>query len=149
LAYAAGLALAAKRKNFSWRTFVLLSDGELDEGSNWESLLFAPHHRLDNLTVIIDYNKIQSLGDVEGVLGLEPLAAKFQAFNWAVRVIDGHSHDALVGALGSVPWEPGRPSAVIGHTVKGKGVSFMEGRLAWHYRSPTNEELVAALSEIG
>ncbi len=145
LPFAAGRALAAKRRNLAWRTFVLLSDGELDEGSNWEAFLFAPHHHLDNLVAIIDYNKIQSLGMVAEVLDLEPLAEKLRAFRWAVREVNGHDHDALRDALGTAPWETGRPSCVIAHTVKGKGVPFMENTLAWHYTSPDSEQLAAAL----
>jgi transketolase len=148
LPFGAGRALAAKRRHQDWRTFVLLSDGELDEGSNWEALLFAPHHRLDNLVVIIDYNKIQSLGTVADVIELYPLAEKLRAFRWAVREIDGHDHDQIREALSSVPWEPGRPNAVIAHTIKGKGVDFMEGRLQWHYSSPDPGQLAAALAQL-
>jgi len=144
-----GLALAAKREGLPFRTFVLLSDGELDEGSNWESILFAPQHRLDNLTVIVDYNKIQSFGLVKEILDLDPLAAKFRAFRWAVREVDGHNIEELVEVLGSLPQETGRPTAIIAHTVKGKGVSFMENTLAWHYKSPTDEQVEIALKELG
>jgi transketolase len=143
-----GLALAAKRGGRPWRTFVVLSDGELDEGSNWEAALFAAHHRLDNLVAVLDYNKIQSYGRVADVLGLEPLAAKWQAFGWAAREIDGHDAAALGGLLVGVPFEPGRPGVAIAHTVKGKGVSFMEDDLAWHYRSPRGELLQRALDEL-
>lgn len=149
LPFGAGRALAAKRKGLAWRTFVLLSDGELDEGSNWEAFLFAPHHRLDNLVAIIDYNKIQSLGTVAEVLSLDPLADKLRAFRWAVREVDGHDHAALQEALGAAPWEAGKPSCVIAHTVKGKGVPFMENTLAWHYKSPDQEQLTAALRALG
>lgn len=149
LPFAAGRALAAKRRNLAWRTFVLLSDGELDEGSNWEAFLFAPHHRLDNLVTIIDYNKIQSLGLVTEVLNLDPLAEKLRAFRWAVREVNGHDHDALRDALRTAPWEPGTPSCVVAHTIKGKGVPFMENTLAWHYKSPDSEQLAAALRALG
>ena len=144
-----GLALAAKREGLPFRTFVLLSDGELDEGSNWESILFAPQHQLDNLIVIVDYNKIQSFGHVKDILDLEPLAEKFRAFRWAVREVDGHNMQELVEVLGSLPQETDRPTAVIAHTVKGKGVSFMENSLAWHYKSPTDEQVEIALRELG
>jgi transketolase len=143
-----GLALAAKREVKDSRTFVLLSDGELDEGSNWEAILFAPQHQLDNLTVIVDYNKIQSFGRVEDVLELEPLGDKFRAFRWAVREVDGHNLHELIGAFSALPFEQGKPSVVIAHTVKGKGVSFMENDLAWHYKSPTAEQMQAALEEL-
>ena len=107
LSLGCGKALAAKRQNHSWKTFVILSDGELDEGSNWEAILFAPQHRLDNLVVIVDYNKIQSLGSVAAVLELEPLAEKLRAFRWAVKEIDGHDHTAIRGTLASLPFEKG------------------------------------------
>jgi transketolase len=149
LPFGAGKALAAKRLVKEWRVFVMLSDGELDEGSNWEAILFAPQHRLDNLTVIIDYNKIQSLGGVSEVLELEPLAEKFRAFRWSVREVDGHDHQVVQAALGGLPWEAGKPSCLIAHTVKGKGVSFMENQLRWHYKSPNAEQLKQALAELG
>lgn len=143
-----GLALAAQRGGQAWRTIVLMSDGELDEGSNWEAFLFAAHHRLDNLIAIVDYNKIQSLGRVSEVMGLEPLTDKFRAFRWSVREIDGHDHAAIHAAVQSAPWETGKPSIVVAHTVKGKGVSFMEDKLLWHYRSPDAGELARALEEL-
>ena len=143
-----GMALAAKSDGLDHKVFVLLSDGELDEGSNWESILFAPHHKLDNLVAIVDYNKIQSFGTVKDVMELEPLADKWRSFRWAVREIDGHDHDAIRQTLREVPFEEGSPSVVIAHTVKGKGVSFMENLLAWHYRSPNAEQLSAALAEV-
>lgn len=148
LPFGCGKALSAKRRGLPWRTFVLLSDGELDEGSNWEAILFAPQHRLDNLVVIVDYNKIQSLGSVEEVLELHPLADKFRAFRWAVREVDGHDHTQITEALTAVPWEPGRPSCLLAHTVKGKGVDFMENSLQWHYRSPGEAELALGLAQL-
>jgi len=149
LPFGTGKALAAKKRGAAWRTFVLLSDGELDEGSNWEAIMFAAHHQLDNLVAIIDYNKLQSLGTNESTLRLEPLADKFGAFGWSVREIDGHDHAALQQALNSVPWEPGKPSMLIAHTTKGKGVSFMENKVEWHYKSPNAEQLAQAIAEIG
>jgi transketolase len=143
-----GMAMAAQRDNKDYRIFCVLSDGECDEGSNWEAALFAGHHRLDNLTVIIDYNKIQSLGHVRDVLDLEPFAAKWQAFRWAVREVDGHNIESLITNLTDIPYEPGKPSCLIAHTVKGKGVSFMEDKLLWHYRTPQGEEYEAALKEL-
>jgi len=148
LPFGCGKALAAKRKKENWRSFVLLSDGELDEGSNWEAILFAPQQKLDNVVVIVDYNKIQSLGSVAEVLELEPLAEKFRAFRWAVKEIDGHDHSAIRGALASLPFEKGKPSCIIAHTIKGKGVDFMENKLQWHYSAPDQEQLVSALSQI-
>lgn len=148
LPFGVGKALAAKRNKADWRVFVLLSDGELDEGSNWEALMFAAHHQLDNLIAIIDYNKLQSLTTVAKTLGLEPLVDKFRAFGWSVREVDGHDHQQLRAAFKAVPWEAGKPSIVLAHTVKGKGVNFMENRVEWHYRNPSPEEMMLALREV-
>ena len=148
LSVATGMALAAKRDDAPWRVFALLSDGECDEGSTWEPALFAPQHKLDNLTVIVDYNKIQSLGHTKEVIDLDPFADKWKAFGWGVREIDGHAMDQVIGALTAVPFIPGKPSCVIANTIKGKGVSFMEDKLLWHYRNPSVEEYAAAVAEI-
>lgn len=148
LAISCGIALAGKRAGSSYRVFVMLSDGECDEGSIWEAALFAAHHRLDNLTVIVDYNKIQSLGSVKEVMGLEPFSDKWQAFGWAAHEIDGHDVVQIEQALGQLPFEKDRPSCVIAHTVKGKGVSFMENELLWHYRTPDAEEMARAFAEL-
>jgi len=148
LPFGVGKAIAAARRRASWRTFVLMSDGELGEGSNWEACLFAAHHGLDRLVAIVDYNKLQSLGSVEQTLRLEPLADKFAAFGWAVREVDGHDYAALTDALGGGPWVSGKPSMLIAHTTKGKGVSFMENRVEWHYRNPDAALLAAALAEL-
>lgn len=148
LPVAAGMALAAKLDNKSHRIFVLMSDGECDEGSNWEAILFAAHHRLENLTVIIDYNKIQSLKTVAETLGLEPFAEKWRSFGWELAEVDGHDHKALASVLQPVP-NSGKPRCVLAHTIKGKGVSFMEHSVLWHYRSPKGEELNTALKELG
>jgi len=149
LSIACGMALAGKRDARAYRVFTLLSDGECDEGSTWEAVLFAPHHRLDNLIAIVDYNKIQSLGTVREVLDLEPLAAKWRAFGWAVREIDGHNLEQIERTLSLLPAESGKPTCVIAHTLKGKGVSFMENKLLWHYRTPDREEMAQALAELG
>tara|TARA_R100001377_G_scaffold83047_1_gene64041 strand:- start:88 stop:891 length:804 start_codon:yes stop_codon:yes gene_type:complete len=149
LPFGTGKALAAKKKEQNWRTFVLMSDGELDEGSNWEAMLFAAHHGLDNLVAIIDYNKLQSLTTVDSTLRLEPLVDKFEAFGWSVLEVNGHDHNALAQALCSTPWTMGKPSVLIAHTIKGKGVSFMENKVEWHYRSPSSEQLALALEELG
>jgi transketolase len=148
LPVATGMALTAKRDRAAWRVFAVMSDGECDEGSNWEAILFAAHHGLDNLTIVIDYNKIQSLDRVEKTLKLEPFADKFRAFGWSVREVDGHDVRALTEILEALPLEKGKPSAVIAHTVKGKGVSWMEDKVLWHYRAPSPEELVTALAEV-
>ncbi len=144
-----GIALAGKRDGHPYRIFVLLSDGECDEGSTWEAALFAPHHCLDNLIAIVDYNKLQAFGAVKEVLNLEPLADKWRAFSWAVREIDGHNYNHIENAMKDVPFEPNQPSCIIAHTIKGKGVSFMENQLAWHYKSPNDEQLRQALAELG
>jgi transketolase len=148
LAIASGMALAGKRDGAQFRVFTLLSDGECDEGSTWEPALFAPHHRLDNLIAIVDYNKIQSLGRVEEILNLEPFAEKWKAFGWAVQEIDGHDVSAIDRAFRAAPFAAGRPSCIIAHTVKGKGVSFMEDKLLWHYRNPSEEDLLKAMAEL-
>jgi len=141
LSVGTGMALAAKFDKKSFRTFVLLSDGECDEGSIWEAALFAGHHKLDNLIAIIDYNKIQSLGTVQDTLDLEPFADKWRAFGWSVASIDGHDHNSLKKVLTSLPLEKsGKPNCIIANTVKGKGVSFMENKVLWHYRSPQGSE---------
>lgn len=148
LPFGAGKALAAKKCAKRWRTFVLIGDGELDEGSNWEAMMFAAHHKLDNLVAIVDYNKIQSLGNTNEVLCLEPLTKKFEAFGWAVREIDGHDIEQIEMTLLEVPFKAGLPSCVIANTVKGKGVSFMENQLLWHYKSPNDAQLQQALTEL-
>ncbi len=127
----------------------MLSDGELDEGSNWESILFAPQANLDNLIIIIDYNKIQSLGHVADVINLEPLREKFLAFNWDAYEVDGHNHMELFNVFEKViDSNNNKPKVVIAYTVKGKGVSFMENKLLWHYKSPNNEQYNSAISEL-
>jgi len=143
-----GMALAAKRKNENHRIFVLLSDGELDEGSNWEAFLFAPQHKLDNLIVIIDYNKIQSLGTVKEVIDLYPLSDKLHAFNWAVKEIDGHSHKEIYESLAKIPFAINKPSVIVANTVKGKGIDFMEDKLLWHYKSPSEEQYNSAIKQL-
>jgi transketolase len=144
-----GLAYGARLRSADWRTVVLLSDGEMDEGSNWEAFLFGAHHRLDRLWAVIDANGIQSLGATEAVLRLEPLAAKLASFGWAVREIDGHDLAAVHTALDlDHPPEPGRPTAIIARTIKGSGVPFMERELAWHYRSPSDAQLAEALAAL-
>jgi transketolase len=148
LPFGVGKAIAAKRLGKDWRTFVLLSDGEMDEGSNWEALLHGAHYELDNLIIIIDYNKIQSLGAVNEVLALEPFSNKISSFNWQVKEINGHNHNEIRSALELVPLKRGRPSCIIAHTIKGKGVDFMENSLAWHYKTPNLIQFESALNQI-
>lgn len=147
LSLGCGLALAAKADRLDTTVYVLLSDGECDEGSIWEAAMFASHHQLDNLVAIVDFNKIQSFGTTQEVLGLEPFGDKWSAFGWNVREVDGHDHDALARTL-SLSAAGTQPRALIAHTVKGKGVSFMEHQLLWHYRSPSDEQLQQAIQEL-
>lgn len=148
LGVATGMAMAGKMKAADHRVVCVLSDGECDEGSNWEAFLFAAHHRLDNLVAIIDYNKIQSLASVADTLALEPFADKLRAMNWAVAEVDGHDHAALKALFARLPLDTGRPSAILAHTTKGKGVSFMEDTVLWHYRTAQGEEFAAAMAEL-
>jgi len=148
LGVCAGMAFSAKRLGKTHRCVALLSDGECDEGSNWEAILFAGHHGLDNLVAIIDYNEIQSLAPVAETLALEPFADKWKSFGWSVREVAGHDHAALEDALSNLPGETGKPTVVIAHTTKGKGVSFMENKVLWHYRCARGEEYDAAVREL-
>lgn len=146
LPFGVGKAKVAMLLNENWKTFVLLSDGELDEGSNWEAFMFASHHRLNNLTAIIDYNKLQSLDTIEKTLGLEPLNEKFKSFGWDVFEVDGHDYAQIARALNDNTNL--NPKVIIAHTTKGKGVSFMENKVEWHYKTPNEVELEHALSEL-
>jgi|SRR5271157_1331410 len=148
LPIAAGMAYAAKLRSAPHRVFCLLSDGECDEGSTWEAALFAAHHGLSNLVAIVDYNRIQGIAPVSEVLELAPFAEKWAAFGWGVREVDGHDHRALQTALEAARLAPGKPSCLLAHTVKGKGVSFMENTVLWHYRIPRGAEFDAALAEL-
>lgn len=142
-----GMALAAKRDSQSYRTVVLISDGECDEGTTWEAALAANQWGLGNLTCIIDYNKIQSFGRVSEVMELEPLGAKWEAFGWNVQEVNGHNHQQIIQAL-EQDSDSNTPRVIIAHTVKGKGVSFMEDTVDWHYWTPSDEHCAQALSEL-
>ena len=148
LPVATGMAKAGQLDGANHRVFVVLSDGECDEGSNWEAALFAAHHKLSNLVVIVDFNKIQSLAPVSETLGLEPFADKWLSFGWDVREVDGHDHKALSSALSGRSGDERRPLCVLAHTTKGKGVSFMENSVLWHYRTPQGDEYAAACLEL-
>ena len=148
LPIAVGMATAAKLDGAAWRTFVLTGDGELQEGSNWEAIMAASHLRLDNLTVIVDRNGLQQGDATEKTVALEPLAERWRAFGWSVVEVDGHDVDALMKIFGELPSVSGRPTCVIARTNKGRGVSFIEDRVEWHHRVPTDEELAAALVEL-
>lgn len=141
LSFGAGIALAGKLDERDYRVFTLLSDGECQEGTVWEAALFASHHKLDNLVAIIDHNKLQSLGQIEEILSLKPFEDKWESFGWEVREVDGHDISQLSDVLASIPFSQGKPSVLIAHTTKGKGVSFMESIPIWHNRLPgTTEE---------
>ncbi len=146
LSVGAGMAYAAKLAEQSHHVYVVMSDGECDEGSNWEAILFANHHRLNNLTAVVDYNKLQSITSVEETLALEPFADKWRSFGWYVTEVDGHDHQQLTDALKYV--DKNRPHCVLAHTTKGKGISFMENKVVWHYRSPQGEDYNNALKEL-
>ncbi len=148
LPVAAGMAYAAKMDNKEHKVFVVCGDGECDEGSMWEAALMANHFELDNLILTIDYNKMQSLDFCENTLKLHSLADKWKAFGWNVIDIDGHNHDELKAAYKAAKEHKGSPTVVIANTVKGKGISFMENDILWHYRTPQGEEYDAAVSEL-
>ncbi len=148
LPMALGMALAARIQQRPSRCYALLSDGECNEGSIWEAALLAASQRLHTLTAIIDFNKWQATGRSQEVMALDPLAAKWEAFGWHAQEIDGHDFAAIAEALAAARAEPQRPSVIVAHTVKGKGVSFMEDDNNWHYRTPNPEELAAALAEL-
>jgi len=148
LSIGAGMALAAKRDRKDYEIYVLMSDGELNEGSVWEAAMFAAHHNLDNLTAIVDCNKIQALGCTKDIINLEPLSQKWSSFGWATSEVDGHDFNHLFKTFENIPFSTGKPNIIIANTVKGKGVSFMEDKLLWHYRSPDDEEYKKALEEL-
>jgi transketolase len=148
LGVGAGMAMQLRRESGRQRVYVVLSDGECDEGSTWEAALFAGHHRLSNLCAVIDYNKLQGIAPVADILDLEPFALKWRAFGWTVLPVDGHDHGALKRAFLEAE-RVGRPTCILADTVKGRGVSFMENNVLWHYRSPKGVELEAALKELG
>jgi transketolase len=145
----AGMALAAKIKGENYRVFVLMSDGECNEGSVWEAAMFAPPRGLDNLVVVVDYNKWQATGRSNEVLQLDPLRDKWAAAGWSAHDVDGHDVGKLAELLAKTPDGSGKPVALIAHTVKGKGVSFMEDNNDWHYRPPTAADLQNARRELG
>ncbi len=148
LPVAVGSALAARLTGGGWRAFVLLGDGELQEGSNWEAAMAAAHYELDNLVAVVDRNGFQQGDATERVMHLEPLAEKWRAFGWTVCELDGHDHAALLSALRGVPFQPGRPNLIIAHTHKGHGVSFMHDRAEWHHKVPSDEQVALALAEL-
>lgn len=148
LSICCGNAIAAKKDNSPTKVYTVLGDGEMAEGSNWEAFMLAAHYKLDNLCAILDYNKLQISGSNAEVMGLEPLDKKLEAFGWAVRHVDGNDINALTETLESLPFEDGKPSFVIAHTTKGKGVSYMENNVKWHHGVPSEEQYNMAMDEL-
>jgi transketolase len=143
-----GMALAARMRQASWRTFVLMGDGEQAEGSVWEAAMAASHHKLDNLVGIVDRNRLQISGNTEEVMALDSLEEKWRSFGWAVVTCDGHDVHALTRVLSQTPAEPGRPTLMMANTTKGKGVSYMEGVAKWHHGVPSDQQLQEALDSL-
>ncbi|OGV58860.1 MAG: transketolase [Lentisphaerae bacterium GWF2_52_8] len=148
LPVATGMAMASKRGGKPYRYFCIVSDGDCNAGSTWEAIMLAGQHGFDNLCMIVDYNQLQALGKSEDVINLDPFAEKLRLFNWSVKEINGHEMAELETALSKFPDGSGKPMAVIAHTVKGKGVSFMENDYKWHYGGLTDELLAKALKEV-
>lgn len=148
LPFGVGKAMVAKKTKVNWKTYVLMSDGEMQEGSNWEAFMFAAHHKLDNLVAIIDYNNLQSLTTVDETLRIQPLDEKLKTFGWHVIKVAGHDHCALKKCFRSAMLVKNKPTVIIASTTKGKGVSFMENKVEWHYKSPTVEEHLMAIIEL-
>ena len=149
LPVAAGMALAAKQRGDTHRIFTLLSDGDMNEGSTWEAIMFAAQHKFDNLIGILDYNKVQALGYSKDIINLEPLKQKLESFSWAVKEIDGHDFEQIQNTLLKLPFEKGKPSFVIAHTTKGKGIRYMENTVASHYKCVSDDKLEDAYKELG
>lgn len=143
-----GTAIAGKLDEKDYRVFTLLGDGELPEGSNWEAALTASHYKLDNLCAIIDHNKLQITATTAEVCNTSPIDKKFESFGWAVREIDGNNVEEIQNAFDALPFEIDKPSLIIAHTIKGKGVSFMENQLKWHHGVPTQEQYIQANEEL-
>ena len=148
LSVANGIALGAKMLAKKFKTYCLLGDGEIQEGSIWEAAMTAPHYRLDNVCAIVDYNKVQENGPTNEIKNLEPLSAKWKSFGWRPVEVDGHSFAGLIQAFKEFDAAEGKPTVIIAHTTKGKGISFMEGQAGWHGKAPDAEKLKAALAEL-
>lgn len=148
LPISAGAALAAKKDNSAVKVFTVLGDGEMAEGSNWEAMMFAAHYKLDNLCAILDYNKLQITAPNADVIGLEPIDQKLEAFGWAVKHVDGHNLEELSNTFNNLPLVAGKPTFIIAHTTKGKGISYMENVLKWHHGVPSEEQYNLAMEEL-
>lgn len=147
--FAVGIALAGKIDKKDYQVFSIVGDGECQEGSIWEAALFAPKHKLDNLTVIIDHNKFQAMDRLDEIVPLDPLADKWKAFGWEVKEIDGHDINQMEQVFSSLPLEKDKPTLIVAHTIKGKGISFMEDVAIWHYRNPSVDQLRIACKDLG
>ena len=148
LSLSVGTAIAAKMDKLDYRVFTLLGDGELPEGSNWEAALTAAHYKLDNLCAVIDKNTLQITASTAEVCNTDPVDEKFESFGWEVRHVDGHDFGALMEAFDSLPFTEGKPSLIIAHTIKGKGISFMENQLKWHHGVPAEQQFAEAIEEL-
>ena len=148
LSFATGVAIAGKKDHAAYKVYTLLGDGEMAEGSNWESLMLAAHYKLDNLVAIVDRNRLQITGGTEEVCALEPLQEKLESFGWAVKSIDGHSISELMCTLQNVPFQHAKPSFIIANTTKGKGISFMENNYKWHHGVPSDDQFETAIAEL-
>ncbi|MCC6174328.1 MAG: transketolase [Chloroflexi bacterium] len=148
LSIGVGMALGARIQRKSYRAFVMVGDGELHEGSNWEAAMAGAHYHLDNLTVLVDFNKISQSSHIHEVMGVEPLADKWRAFGWEVREIDGHDMAQIVDAFDALPLREKKPSAIVAHTIKGKGASFAEDTYRWHQNTVDDDVLARALAEL-
>lgn len=149
LSLGVGMALAGRIQKLPYRVFIVISDGECNEGSVWEAAMFVPAQKLDNIVVIVDFNRWQATGRSEEVMAIQPLSKKWESFGWSTHEIDGHDMKALVNVLKNVPDGTGKSIAIVAKTVKGKGISFMEDDNNWHYRIPNEEEVQMALKELG
>ena len=148
LSFANGIALGARMRGKSFKTYCILGDGEIQEGSVWEAVMTSSHYKLDNVCAIVDYNKVQENGPVNDIKNLEPLARRWESFGWNTIEVNGHSLKELISALDEFEKTKGKPTVIIAHTVKGKGISFMEGKAAWHGKAPNKEQLDQALREL-
>lgn len=148
LSIASGMALALRAEGKDSRVYVVMGDGELAEGSNWEAAAVAAHYGLDNLVVFVDFNGLQISGKVQDIMNFTPVAEHFAAFGWAVRDIDGNNMEEVVSTLDALPLEKGKPNLIVAHTIKGRGVSFAENKASYHYWTPKGDEMAQAIAEV-
>lgn len=148
LSIASGMALALRAEGKDSKVYVVMGDGELAEGSNWEAAAVAAHYGLDNLVVFVDFNGLQISGKVQDIMNFTPVAEHFAAFGWAVRDIDGNNMEEVVSTLDALPLEKGKPNLIVAHTIKGRGVSFAENKASYHYWTPKDDEMAQAIAEV-